>query len=249
MTKSIPHLRKLQISRCEMLSTIVAEENELGESTMDKVEFPQLEMMDLCDLPNLVSFFPNVNTTSLAKSTDHYHNPLQPQPLFNKKVAFPSLEYLELSGLVKSTKKNQKIIRNRMGTYVDGDSRSSCKMTRNLTITEGEDKDRDGDEDDDKDVDGEEDNNDQEERENRRKELENRWEKERERGRERERERGHGRGLGLGQEGDSDEVETENVDEDEEDEDQEKKRRRRRRQRKRAENGNELFWMRMGIED
>ncbi|KAE9464162.1 hypothetical protein C3L33_03930, partial [Rhododendron williamsianum] len=87
MTKSIPQLRKLEISRCEMLSRIVAEENGLGESSVDEVEFPQLERLELLDLPNLVSFFPNVNvnTTTLAKSTDHYHNPLQPQPLFNDK--------------------------------------------------------------------------------------------------------------------------------------------------------------------
>ncbi|KAG5555938.1 hypothetical protein RHGRI_006549 [Rhododendron griersonianum] len=101
MTKSIPELRKLKVSSCEMLSRIVAEENGLGESSVDEVEFPQLESLKLLDLPNLLSFFPNVNgnTTTLAKSTDHYHNPLQPQPLFNDKVAFPGLEYLELSGL------------------------------------------------------------------------------------------------------------------------------------------------------
>ncbi|KAE9464180.1 hypothetical protein C3L33_03912, partial [Rhododendron williamsianum] len=87
-TKSIPQLCHLIVSSCEMLSRIVAEENGLGESLVDEVEFPQLECLELLDLPNLVSFFPNVNgnTTTLAKSTDHYHNPLQPQPLFNEKV-------------------------------------------------------------------------------------------------------------------------------------------------------------------
>ncbi|KAH7842624.1 hypothetical protein Vadar_007475 [Vaccinium darrowii] len=99
MTKSIPQLRELKIWRCEMLSRIIAEENELGESTVDEVEFPQLRTVELRDLPNLVSFFPNVNTTSMAKSTDHYRNLLQPQPLFNEKVAIPSLERLELRGL------------------------------------------------------------------------------------------------------------------------------------------------------
>ncbi|XP_058205815.1 uncharacterized protein LOC131319541 isoform X4 [Rhododendron vialii] len=103
MTKSIPQVRELKISSCKMLSRIVAEENGLGESSVDKVEFPQLERLELLDLPNLLSFFPNVNvngnTTTLAKSTDHYHNPLQPHPLFNEKVAFPGLEYLGLSGL------------------------------------------------------------------------------------------------------------------------------------------------------
>ncbi|KAF7147946.1 hypothetical protein RHSIM_Rhsim03G0035100 [Rhododendron simsii] len=101
MTKSIPQLCELKISSCKMLSRIVAEENGLGESSVDEVEFPQLEHLELLDLPNLVTFFPNVNvnTTTLAKSTDHYHNPMQAQPLFNEKVAIPSLEYLGLSGL------------------------------------------------------------------------------------------------------------------------------------------------------
>ncbi|KAH7854769.1 hypothetical protein Vadar_017612 [Vaccinium darrowii] len=97
MKKIIPQLRKLKIWSCEKLSRIVAEENGLGESTMDEVEFPQLETVELRSLPNLVSFFPNMNTT-LEKSTGHYHNPLQsqPQPLFNEKVTVPSLMYLEL---------------------------------------------------------------------------------------------------------------------------------------------------------
>ncbi|KAG5555903.1 hypothetical protein RHGRI_006526 [Rhododendron griersonianum] len=98
LIKSIPQLRELKISSCEMLSRIVAEENGLGESSVDEVEFPQLERLELLDLPNLVTFFPNVNTT-LAKSTDHLRNPMQPQPLFNEKVAFPGLKYLELNGL------------------------------------------------------------------------------------------------------------------------------------------------------
>ncbi|KAH7855163.1 hypothetical protein Vadar_022024 [Vaccinium darrowii] len=96
MTKIIPHLCKLKIWSCEELSRIVGEENGLGESTMDEVEFPQLETVELRSLPNLVSFFPNMNTTTLEKSTDHYHYPLQSEPLFNEKVAIPNLKYLEL---------------------------------------------------------------------------------------------------------------------------------------------------------
>ncbi|KAH7854981.1 hypothetical protein Vadar_019801 [Vaccinium darrowii] len=98
VTKSIPQLRELKIQRCMMLSRIVAEENGLGDSSVDEVEFPQLESLGLCELPNLVSFFPNVNAT-LAKSTDQLHNTMQPQPLFNGKVAFPRLEKLYLEGL------------------------------------------------------------------------------------------------------------------------------------------------------
>ncbi|KAG5555945.1 hypothetical protein RHGRI_006554 [Rhododendron griersonianum] len=95
MTKSIPQLCVLKISSCEMLSTIV------GKSSVGEVEFPQLESLELLNLPNLVSFFPNVNvnTTTVAKLIDHLHNPMQPQPLFNEKVAILCLEYLVPVGL------------------------------------------------------------------------------------------------------------------------------------------------------
>ncbi|KAH7853964.1 hypothetical protein Vadar_008583 [Vaccinium darrowii] len=98
VTKSISQLRELKIWRCKMLSRIVAEENGMGESLVDEVKFPQLESLELCNLPNFMSFFPNVNTT-LPESTDHLHNPMQPQSLFNEKVVIPSLKYLKLLGL------------------------------------------------------------------------------------------------------------------------------------------------------
>ncbi|KAH7854445.1 hypothetical protein Vadar_013885 [Vaccinium darrowii] len=56
MMKSIPQLRKLKISRCKTLSRIVAEENGMGESSVDEVEFPQLERLELRYLPNLRRF-------------------------------------------------------------------------------------------------------------------------------------------------------------------------------------------------
>ncbi|KAH7854329.1 hypothetical protein Vadar_012615 [Vaccinium darrowii] len=98
LVKSISQLRQLTIRGCEMLSRIVAEENETGESSVDEVKFPQLERLELQDLPNLVSLFPNVNI-DVPKSTDSLHNPMQPQSLFNEKVAIPSLKYLKLLGL------------------------------------------------------------------------------------------------------------------------------------------------------
>ncbi|KAH7847078.1 hypothetical protein Vadar_021591 [Vaccinium darrowii] len=85
MMKSIPQLRELKIWGCKVLSRIVAEENGLGESSVDEVEFPQLASLKLQNLPNLVSFSPKVTTTV--------------QPLFSGKVAIPSLKYLELQQL------------------------------------------------------------------------------------------------------------------------------------------------------
>ncbi|KAH7856142.1 hypothetical protein Vadar_033219 [Vaccinium darrowii] len=56
LTKSIPQLRELKVWRCKMMSIIVAEENGLGESWVDEVEFPRLERLELRDLPNLTRF-------------------------------------------------------------------------------------------------------------------------------------------------------------------------------------------------
>ena len=68
-----------------MISRIVAEENGLGESSVDEVKFPQLKKLELHYLQNLVSFFPKVIST-VATSTDHLQNPLHLQPLFNGQV-------------------------------------------------------------------------------------------------------------------------------------------------------------------
>ncbi|KAH7855359.1 hypothetical protein Vadar_024019 [Vaccinium darrowii] len=65
MMKSIPQLRELKIRECEMLSRIVVEENEMGESSMDKVEFLQLERLVLISIPNLRRFCNSTHTLEL----------------------------------------------------------------------------------------------------------------------------------------------------------------------------------------
>ncbi|KAL7197630.1 hypothetical protein ACSBR2_020214 [Camellia fascicularis] len=95
MTQCILQLQKLEIKRCKMMSAIVREEDSQGEILVDNVEFTQLKILQLYDLPNLVSVFPKV-TTTVATSFEHIQNPRQ--SLFNEKVAFPSLEELELHG-------------------------------------------------------------------------------------------------------------------------------------------------------
>ncbi|GMP97742.1 hypothetical protein CsSME_00045884 [Camellia sinensis var. sinensis] len=78
-----------------MMSMIVANEKGKGESSVDKIEFTQLKILRLYDLPNLMSFFPKVIATS-ATSTERLQNVMP--TLFNEKVAFPSLEELEVNG-------------------------------------------------------------------------------------------------------------------------------------------------------
>ncbi|KAG5561085.1 hypothetical protein RHGRI_004187 [Rhododendron griersonianum] len=131
VTKSIPQLRTLEISFCGKLSRIVAEKNGLGESSVDEVEFPRLEKLVLRVLPNLVNFFPNVNTT-LPKSTDHLHTLMQSQPLFNEKVTFPSLKVLILEELPNA----REIFRNPIPAGSFGELTSirvtECRQLRHL---------------------------------------------------------------------------------------------------------------------
>ncbi|KAL7197609.1 hypothetical protein ACSBR2_020198 [Camellia fascicularis] len=93
--KCMLQLQELNIRRCKMMSRIVADEKGQGKSSVDKIEFTQLKILLLYDLPNLESFFPKVIATS-ATSTECLQNVMR--TLFNEKVAFPSLEVLELHG-------------------------------------------------------------------------------------------------------------------------------------------------------
>ncbi|KAI7990246.1 Protein HEAT-STRESS-ASSOCIATED 32 [Camellia lanceoleosa] len=95
MMKCMLQLQELNIRRCKMMSRIVADGKGQGESSVDKIEFTQLKILRLYDLPNLESFFPKVIATS-ATSTKCLQNVMR--TLFNEKVAFPSLEELKLDG-------------------------------------------------------------------------------------------------------------------------------------------------------
>ncbi|THG23082.1 hypothetical protein TEA_019912 [Camellia sinensis var. sinensis] len=61
-----------------------------GKSSVDKIEFTQLKILQLYDLPNLESFFPKVIATS-ATSTERVQNVMR--TLFNEKVL--ELEHLD----------------------------------------------------------------------------------------------------------------------------------------------------------
>ncbi|XP_028072102.1 probable disease resistance protein At4g27220 isoform X1 [Camellia sinensis] len=95
MTQCVLQLQELNIRGCKMMSTIFREEDSHAEILVDNIEFTQLKILRLNDLQNLVSIFPKV-TTAVATSFEHIQNP--GQSLFNEKVAFPTLEELELHG-------------------------------------------------------------------------------------------------------------------------------------------------------
>ncbi|KAL7234707.1 hypothetical protein ACSBR1_018206 [Camellia fascicularis] len=95
MMKCMLQLQELDIRRCKMMSRIVADKKGQGKSSVDKIEFTHLKILRLYDLPIHESFFPKVIATS-ATSTECLQNVMQ--TLFTEKVAFPSLEELELHG-------------------------------------------------------------------------------------------------------------------------------------------------------
>ncbi|KAK9289331.1 hypothetical protein L1049_007486 [Liquidambar formosana] len=89
MTKSAEQLQLLEISECEIMTEIVAEDKGEDEKVIKKIVFPQLRCLILDKLPNLLSFFPKENSTaSKVISTEKF--------IFNEKVVFPTLEELNL---------------------------------------------------------------------------------------------------------------------------------------------------------
>ncbi|KAL7169380.1 hypothetical protein ACSBR2_034428 [Camellia fascicularis] len=111
---SMAQLEELEICECKMMSVVVAEGNEQGESSMVKIEFPKLKFLKLESLPNLESFYSKVKVIDEGSreelSGDNLQNPMQ--PLFNENVTLPNLENLELCGLqnVKEIWSNQLLI-------------------------------------------------------------------------------------------------------------------------------------------
>ncbi|CAL5431181.1 unnamed protein product [Camellia sinensis] len=99
MMKCMLQLQELDTRRCKMMSRILADGKGHGESSVDKIEFTELKILRLYDLPNLESFFPKVIATS-ATSTERLQNVMR--TLFNEKVSMMQcilqLQELEIRG-------------------------------------------------------------------------------------------------------------------------------------------------------
>ncbi|KAM5553553.1 hypothetical protein ABKV19_025664, partial [Rosa sericea] len=95
MTKSLPQLKRLQVSGCQIIEEIVSVE-ESDEEIVDSF-FCQLQILELKDLPNLTKFC-SKNCTKLSNPSSgiqHF--------LFDNKVEFPNLKKLSVDGLAKLT--------------------------------------------------------------------------------------------------------------------------------------------------
>ncbi|KAL7194572.1 hypothetical protein ACSBR1_034907 [Camellia fascicularis] len=120
MARELVQLQELRISKCAMIKEVIWKGSEEdGHATnkiefprleymslrqleglsgfslgIDEIEFPQLKTLHIKNLPNIKSFFPNEST---LHSDENCNATLQ--SIFPQKVAFPSLENLELGGL------------------------------------------------------------------------------------------------------------------------------------------------------
>ncbi|XP_028118336.1 uncharacterized protein LOC114315904 isoform X2 [Camellia sinensis] len=124
MARGLVQLQELRISHCEMMKEVIWERRgEDGHATnkiefprleymaliqlegltgfsrgIDKIEFPQLKKLHIKCLPKIMSFFPNEST---LHSDENCNATLQ--SIFPQQDAFPSLEKLELVGLLNAS--------------------------------------------------------------------------------------------------------------------------------------------------
>ncbi|THG17785.1 hypothetical protein TEA_000893 [Camellia sinensis var. sinensis] len=95
--RGFPRLQRLGIFNCEMMEAIVGIEEEKDEDELSSqvINFSQLKYLCLGNLPKLISFYPKVEKMSTSEGSSS----TQAQFLFNEKVAFPVLEYLNIQKL------------------------------------------------------------------------------------------------------------------------------------------------------
>ncbi|THG18807.1 hypothetical protein TEA_001196 [Camellia sinensis var. sinensis] len=92
IARGLERLQHLEIEHCEDMEEIIRNETQGDE---EEIIFHHLKKMVLKNLPNLRSFYSSMKNTSTTEA----NNSNSSRPLFCEKVAFPSLEDLEISNV------------------------------------------------------------------------------------------------------------------------------------------------------
>ncbi|GMP81366.1 hypothetical protein CsSME_00036105 [Camellia sinensis var. sinensis] len=92
IARGLERLQHLEIEHCEDMEEIIRNETQGDE---EEIIFHHLKKMVLGELPNLRSFYSSMKNTSTTEA----NNSNSSRPLFCEKVAFPSLEDLEISNV------------------------------------------------------------------------------------------------------------------------------------------------------
>ncbi|PSS33429.1 Disease resistance protein [Actinidia chinensis var. chinensis] len=88
--RGLLQLQKLTVSDCKILEGIIGFEGEKDEDEL--TYFSKLKDIELEKLPNLTSFYPKLEKTSMTVG----NSSIRAQSLFNEKVALPALETLRI---------------------------------------------------------------------------------------------------------------------------------------------------------
>ncbi|CAL5394516.1 unnamed protein product [Camellia sinensis] len=121
-TRALLQLQRLEIQNCEIMEEIVGIEGEKDEGEIaSKVNFSQLKYMELRNLGNLISFYPEMKKTRTSEGNSSVHA----ESLFNEKVGFPALEALDIVQLPKITK----IWNNQLLQVPEIEASSFCQLT------------------------------------------------------------------------------------------------------------------------
>ncbi|XP_039173247.1 uncharacterized protein LOC120295752 isoform X2 [Eucalyptus grandis] len=96
MIKSLAHLRDLTVSNCKKMEAIIMEEEEVGMEIVETLEFPMLTNLCLKQLESLMCFSHGKGS---RETWSQGHVQSRFIALFNREVAFPRLETLEIMSL------------------------------------------------------------------------------------------------------------------------------------------------------
>ncbi|KAE8670938.1 hypothetical protein F3Y22_tig00112043pilonHSYRG00010 [Hibiscus syriacus] len=99
IARNFNQLQQITVDDCENITEIVAGERKEDNDENDTLEFCCLKSLQLINLPNFKSFYPQVTTAS--SSSNHNNTESKPIPLFNPKVSCPALETLKVEGCHK----------------------------------------------------------------------------------------------------------------------------------------------------
>ncbi|KAL5547432.1 hypothetical protein UlMin_002663 [Ulmus minor] len=120
VARSLLQLEKLRLWDCKDMEAVLVTKEPIEEGTPQKISFPKLKNLELCNLQNIRQFcagccieFPSLTymkiegnpatstfiTDSCKKASGELMGSEAKQPLFNGKVAFPKLEALDVGGL------------------------------------------------------------------------------------------------------------------------------------------------------
>ncbi|GLT43752.1 hypothetical protein SLA2020_176830 [Shorea laevis] len=159
MVKSFKQLMVLKISDCKMMEGVTKEEGSMEgvikeEERMFEISFPELDTLELEDLPKLTRFSlgnsnATINDSLPAASTENVENTYMPS-FFHEKVEFPKLKLLRLSSIdiqqiwdlsipqIPSSVQNSKIsllVQNLKKLFVEGCAKVKYLLTCSIVMS------------------------------------------------------------------------------------------------------------------